>query len=111
MSILDPTSDYAVMDDLVRLTITSDDGALTVYDVYGRKTAISDRDIMAAGQVAIGVDDATFTLYPETLEGLIPQPRYVVTDSSGKAWTILNVTVTSYGGLPVSYRAISRKQV
>jgi hypothetical protein len=111
MSLLDPTSDYSVIDDLVRISITSENASVTVYDVYARKIGLTDRDIMAAGSVSIGVSDVVFVLYAETLEGLIPQPEYVITDAQGYKWTVLSVSVSMYQGLPVSYRAIARKQL
>ena len=108
MSLLDPTSDYAVFDDLIRVSITN--GVVTVYDLYGRKTGLTDRDIMAGG-ATVGVEDTVFRLYAETLEGLEPAPECVITDSAAVKWTVLSVSVSSYRGLPVSYRCVSRKQV
>jgi hypothetical protein len=110
VSLLDPTSDYEVFDDSVRIDLTTADGTSTVYDILARKSGLTDRDIMAAG-VSVGVDDTVFTMYAETLEGLIPQPEYVVTDASSVKWTVLSIAVSSYRDVPVSYRAVARKQV
>lgn len=109
--LLDPTIDHAVFDDLIAVTVARGDGTLSVYGVKATTGNLSTREIMLGGPVGLSPTDRVFVLYANTCEGLLPMPGDVITDAAGVKWSVVTVSEHLYGGLPVTYRMIARRQI
>ncbi len=77
--------------------------------VQARRADLSFREAMPGGPAGIKADDCVWIIAAATI-GVTPARTATITTATGEVWTIQNVTVFEFGGTPIEYRCICRKQ-
>ena len=103
-------SDFEVADSIELVTLTNPVTAATTQNVKSRQKKISFAELVAGAELGIAKTDNHFLLGCLSLAGAVPLRGDKITDSLGKAWTLISVDLFSFSSTPVYYDCLARPQ-